>query len=118
MPIKQTCSFVLALALGFAMASEAHATDIPANTWTTTWDTMVSVYPTDIEYVIILNQHTYAGHTGDCNGGRQFYILASDPNYEEKARTLLAAFLAGREVLLYWDTSGPCRAHINRFQVR
>lgn len=116
MSTKSLVPLIAALVLG--IASTAHATDIPANSWAGPWDTIERVYPMDAGFAIVLSQHTYPGHTDACYDGRQFWVAEDDPNYEEKARTLLAAFLAGRQVLLYWDTSDTCRAHINRFQVR
>lgn len=111
--------FIVAAAL-LTITSAAHADDIPPLTWggEALWDTIERVYPLDQGFSIVLRRHTYAGHTTECNGGRHFIVRTNDPNYEEKARTLLAAFLAGREISIYWDTSDSCRAHINRFQIR
>ena len=110
---------LLVAAAAILFTSVARADDIPPTSWNESlWDTIESVYPIDEGYAIILRRHTYAGHAPGCSGGRQFFVRTSDPNYEEKARTLLAAFLAGREIMIYWDTSDACRAHINRFQIR
>ncbi len=79
-----------------------------------------AAYPFDGGFAVLLSSNTYAGGGGSCDGGRQFYVGLDDPNYDKKAATLLAAYLAGHEAMILWQTegTGTCRAHINRLQIR
>ncbi len=107
-------TFVLIAFTSALVAAEA----IPKRKWSGAWDTIERVYPFDQGYGIVFSEDIWEGGESGCDGGRQFYVGVDDPNFEDKARTLLAAFLGGREVSVWWDTEDNCRAHINRFQVR
>lgn len=95
-------------------------TSIPPETWHNShYDTIQIAYPMEGGFGIVLSQNTYQGSTpSSCNAGRQFIVRTSHANYDTIARALMAAFLAGREVSIYWDSFDACRAHINRIQIR
>ena len=54
-----------------------------------------------------------------CDSGSRFVIPLTDVNYNVKASVLLAAFMAGKKVLLRYDTDQvkACSAVVNRFIV-
>lgn len=109
----------MSLVLVLVSAGSVFALNIPANTWNDSYfDTIERVYPLDEGFAFVLSTHTYVGHGTSCNGGRQFWVRTSDPNYEQKAATVMAAFLSGRQIQVYWDTADSCRAHVNRLQIR
>lgn len=102
-----------------SLATPALALDIPPTTWNDSYfDTIERVYPFDEGFAFVLSTHTYAGHGTSCSGGRQFWVRETDPNYEQKASTVMAAFLSGRRIQVYWDTADTCRAHVNRLQIQ
>ncbi|MFV1983113.1 MAG: hypothetical protein ACC657_06185 [Thiohalomonadales bacterium] len=115
---KYTCSSLFAVFVMLSSTSLVFADEIPENSWSGIWDTINRFYVSDDEVVIILEFHTYKGHTKKCGGGKQFRVSKNDPNYEIKAKTLLAAYIAGHKITPYWVGSDSCRANLNRFQIR
>ena len=78
---------------------------------------ITKLYPTDGGMAFYT---TYSDTSvSSCDSGTRFGILSTDENYEVKVSTLLAAFMAGKKVLLRYDSSQEkqCSAIINRFMV-
>lgn len=59
-------------------------------------------------------------NVSSCDNGTRFNLVASDENYEVKVSVLMAAYMAGKKVLLRYDSSQPkqCAAVVDRFIVK
>jgi hypothetical protein len=91
---------------------------VTTSTWSA-WDRIERVYVASEHFLVVMERVNYAG--GTCDGGRQFYVDDSLPNYDTMTRTLLTAFAADKQIMFRWDGTsidGGCRGRIDRFQVR
>lgn len=91
---------------------------VAQNSWSE-WDNLSYVYPTNEGTAFTFSQVN--SPDGTCNGGRQFIINTADSNYDAKMRTLLSAFMAGRQIRVFVDADAPtagCYIHIDRLMVR
>lgn len=113
-------SLLLCALSSLSTPSTTHAQSftIPPSSWNESgFDNIWRVQTNEAGFVVILQSNTYQGHTASCNAGRQFMIRRTDPNYDTHVSTLMAAFLSGRRVLIYWTESDSCRAYVARVLV-
>ncbi len=100
-----------------ASASQVSAGLIAENSWGGGYDTIKRVYAHNGGLAVIMDNHQYVATNG-CDNGTHFVVRTSDANYEVKAKTLLAAYHAGHQIIIRWIGNDGCEAFINRFQVK